>query len=265
MVPQEVYNGLLSRQHETTEPLVTQLSNIDQQVQDVLSMPGMPADIKHAQYNQILHRYRHLKDEQRKPLHVQLDQPQATLPVPVHNLIEGIPPRYRSKARVLADHLQRHPSDFQWSDRGELVMAGKEIPGSSIVDLVHDFVRPRETVNPAPGAEEFAALLQQTNAPREGVGNNARLFRSPVLGVPRRSTSVSSASSEYMPTVSATPTKKKKKTPAKRPITDRSPPVVQKHVAATDQQQPSTSLVFGRSPRIKKKTDRFDAFSIKKQ
>lgn len=263
MVPQEVYNSLLSRQQESTEPLVAQLSNLDQQARDILSVPGVPADIKYGQYNQTLHRYRHLKEEQRKPLHVRLDQPApAAMPVPIQNLIEGIPPRHRAKARILMDHLMRHPSDFKWSDRGELVMAGKEIPGSSIVDLVHDFVRPRNAVAPATGAEEFSALLRQTNAPREGVGNPERQFQAPVLGTPyspasRRSHYSSASDEDFMETVSATPKKKKKPNTPK--ISKRSPPVVLNNA---DVPGPSKTLIGSlagqRTPRIRKPIRRFD-------
>ena len=61
----------------------------------------------------------------------------------------------------------------KWNDRGELLHEGVAIPGSNIVDLIHDLLRNRKTVDPI-GWQQFANQMHAANIPMELVGNVAR-------------------------------------------------------------------------------------------
>ena len=60
----------------------------------------------------------------------------------------------------------------KWNDRGELLHEGVAIPGSNVVDLVHDLLRKRKTSDPI-GWQQFASQMHAANIPMELVGNVA--------------------------------------------------------------------------------------------
>ena len=61
----------------------------------------------------------------------------------------------------------------QWNDRGELLHEGVVVPGSNVVDLVHDLLRTRKTSDPI-GWQQFGSQMRAANIPMELVGNVAR-------------------------------------------------------------------------------------------
>ena len=61
----------------------------------------------------------------------------------------------------------------QWNDRGELLHDGVVVPGSNVVDLVHDLLRKRKTSDPI-GWQKLGSQMRAANIPMELVGNVAR-------------------------------------------------------------------------------------------
>jgi hypothetical protein len=188
MLPQDAYRSLLSQQHEQTQPVVNQLTSLDGQLQSILANPSLPADVKYHQYDQLLHRYRHLKQQQMNTLNQpvpvtfqpaeQVLPPQMQfLPVPEENVLTSVPKMLKNKTRILLDHIKRHPEKFKWNEKGELVIGGEPVHGSHFTDLVHDTVRSR-TKHHAMGRPEFGKLLSETNVPREGLGQDLAMMAS---------------------------------------------------------------------------------------
>jgi hypothetical protein len=180
MLPQDAYRSLLSQHHEQIQPVVNQLTSLDSQLQSVLANPNLPSDVKYHQYDQLLHRYRHLKQQQmntfNQPVPVtfqpteQVSPPQLQyLPVPEETILTSVPKMLKIKTKILLDHIKRHPEKFKWNEKGELLVGNEPISGSHFTDLVHDTVRPPRTKH-ATGRSEFGKLLSETNAPREGLG-----------------------------------------------------------------------------------------------
>ena len=80
-----------------------------------------------------------------------------------------LPKTLQEKGRQMVSRLKT----TKWKDRGELLHEGVAIPDSNIVDLVHDLLRNRKTVDPI-GWQQFANQMHAANIPMELVGNVAR-------------------------------------------------------------------------------------------
>ena len=175
MVPQDTYSGLLAQQKQTYSPAIGQLSNLDQELQNVLSNPNLSTDEKYHHYQNVFGRYQNLKHQQfyhkpaTNPVQPAVDTTPYLLPVQEPHLIHGLPKQTRRKGQLLLEHLKRNKDHFQWMDSGELVMNGHPIPGSNLTDLVHHVTRTRPTVRAPAGAAEFKRLLQNTNVPQEAL------------------------------------------------------------------------------------------------
>jgi hypothetical protein len=85
---------------------------------------------------------------------------------------------YKNRAKNLVQHLINLP-ELGWNARGELVIANKLLPGTNIVTLVVDAVKPaarNPTVAPE-GWEDFGNLLRRNNVPELYVGNRLRYLQ----------------------------------------------------------------------------------------
>ncbi len=186
MVPQDAYSSLLSQQKQMYSPVVNQLSNLDQELQSIMSNPNIPSDVKYHHYRQVFGRYQQLRNQQfpqmppnvtKMSTDVQTynDFPAKQLPIDERHLIETLPKPSRRKAKILLDHLRQNEQSFQWLDSGELVADGTPIRGSNISDLVHHVTRNRPTVKSPEGSEEFSELLEKTNVPKEAFNRSEHL------------------------------------------------------------------------------------------
>ena len=187
MVPHDVYSGIMSKQEQTYSPLIGQLSNLDQEIQSILSNPNLSTDAKYQLYQQVFGRYQHLKQQQFPVQQFQTvpDVKIASgiqtedLPIVEQNLIDGLPKPIRRKGKMLLNHLQANKS-ISWKPSGELKdKSGLPIEGSNITDLVHYVTRNRPTAKAPNGSNEFIALLEETNVPREAISGLEDKFMTP--------------------------------------------------------------------------------------
>ena len=91
-----------------------------------------------------------------------------------NEILATIPKPYRAKAGLLLQHIKNNYSKIGWDSTGQVTVRGYPLPGTNIVDIVHDLVRPRK-VNPPPGIYPAVAALKESNLPREAVGNKNRV------------------------------------------------------------------------------------------
>ena len=80
-----------------------------------------------------------------------------------------LPKALQEKGRQLVSRLKT----THWNDRGELLHEGVVVPGSNVVDLVHDLLRNRKTSDPIVW-QQFRSQMRAENIPMELVGNVAR-------------------------------------------------------------------------------------------
>ena len=84
-------------------------------------------------------------------------------------VVTTLPKALQEKGRQLVSRLKT----TQWNDRGELLHEGVVVPGSNVVDLVHDLLCKRKTSDPI-GWQQFGSQMRAANIPMELVGNVAR-------------------------------------------------------------------------------------------
>jgi len=175
LVPQALLSSLIAQQQ--LNPAFGQLSNLDQDMQNVLQSSTLPPDLKHKQYSQMMHRYQTLRDHEinRKfPVNVTQHEDGQSM-VPADDIIENLPKNFKNKGRLLLSHIKR-TDNIDVDDIGQVVIDGKTIQGSNITDLVYDFVKPgkRGAYWGPTGWKEFGKFLKRTNVPREAIVNTSR-------------------------------------------------------------------------------------------
>lgn len=200
MVPESAYSTLISKQqYAPGQVILSQLSSLDQQMQEILGDTSTPADQKLQKYNNVLRRFLDVRTEQKRPQRIELingpttktptsaaisqadEEPQA-----IHNIVHTLPVSAQTTGRVLMAHLMGNTNTITWTADGRLIYQGVPIPNSNITDLFIDSVtRNRHVAGPV-GYRQFATLLKETNVPSRAIGNSLRKQAafSPVLGTP---------------------------------------------------------------------------------
>lgn len=118
-------------------------------------------------------------------------------------IVDSLPKLYKNRGSALLNFIKATDNDkrITWSKQGEVIIDGKKIIGSNIIDLVNDALRRRKSFNPQ-GRSDFARYLQSINVPRDYVGNK-EYWR------PSTATIFPEVSKAILP--SSTPIEKKKK------------------------------------------------------
>uniref|UniRef100_A0A6V7JJ81 Uncharacterized protein n=1 Tax=Bracon brevicornis TaxID=1563983 RepID=A0A6V7JJ81_9HYME len=87
-------------------------------------------------------------------------------------IINGLPKMFKGRGSGLLKFMKNTDSTkrLTWNSQEEVILDGKKIDGSNIVDLVNDGVRFRKTFNPE-GRVNFTRYLKSIKAPRDFAGN----------------------------------------------------------------------------------------------
>ena len=132
-------------------------TNLDSEMTSILDKTGIDLSEKVRLYNQALLRYNDMaKMSATKPTPVVVVKEKETPPTTdiMGEVETTLPKALQEKGRQLVSRLKT----TQWNDRGELLHEGVVVPGSNVVDLVHDLLRKRKTSEPI-GWQQF---VQQT-------------------------------------------------------------------------------------------------------
>ena len=87
----------------------------------------------------------------------------------IRKTLNAAPPRFQRVVGNLLDHIKASER-LGWNQRGELLLDGRPVRGSNILDLVHAVIRPRKARAP-PGTGDFIAALTEINTPIELIPN----------------------------------------------------------------------------------------------
>ena len=180
------------------KPIEVQLTNLDTQMKEILENRTLPVDIKHKLYTHVLHQYGELRGESRKPVEIpfkrvgRVQEPVApSVPataaasaaeeelggeIPHGDLMKNIPNYKKENGRNLLDFLQTL-QDFKWNSKKELIIDGKTIPGSNLLD-VFEYTTRDKTRGPPVGWQQFYDFLLKKNVPKSAIGNRS-LVNSP--------------------------------------------------------------------------------------
>ena len=90
-------------------------------------------------------------------------------------IIKNLPKAYQVRAKKLIGHLKDY-TGVSWNAKGEMIVDGKTLPGSSISVLVNDIIRKaKHEVDPV-GRRSLVEQLSKTDFPR-GVVRNTEISR----------------------------------------------------------------------------------------
>ena len=148
------------------------LAALDAEMTTILDRTDLDVSEKVRLYNQTLLRYNDMAKffaAKPTPVVVVKEKEQIDPPDVMADVVTTLPKALQEKGRQLMAHLKT----TKWNDRGELLHEGVAIPGSNLIDLVHDLLRKRKTTDPV-GWQQFANQMSAANIPMELVGNVAR-------------------------------------------------------------------------------------------
>lgn len=90
-----------------------------------------------------------------------------------NQILSLIPKSYTKKGELLLNLISSSKNKISWEDDGTVVIDNEKIPGSNIVDLVNDLLRPLKRNEPI-GWENFAKALKDIKIPLTYIGNPKR-------------------------------------------------------------------------------------------
>lgn len=97
----------------------------------------------------------------------------------IEDIAETFTKTYRNDARQLLRFMSRPQRDgnqsFGWTDNNEVIIDGRTIPGSNIVDLTHAIVRTRAVGRLPVGWNRMINVLKRANVPKEYIHNKRAL------------------------------------------------------------------------------------------
>ena len=91
-------------------------------------------------------------------------------PVIEREIVDTLPVSFAGKADRLVRKMKQG-GVLGWNAHGNLTFRGEIIPNTNVVDLVSDVVRKRKNAPGPEGWELFAEGMNETNVPRELIGN----------------------------------------------------------------------------------------------
>lgn len=161
------------------------LSEMDQDMQRILRLHNLTDKEKWEMYNKTLNRFLHFVNEGRRAIQFPIiedndknietndQKPESEIDSVKQQTLASIPKQLKPKAEQLYDTLSRS-GVINWNDLGLVKIHGQTIQGSSIVDLLNDTVRNRQTAQDPIGWDVFSNVLAELNIPFEYVGNLKR-------------------------------------------------------------------------------------------
>ena len=176
--------GQQTPQPSLPDPLASSLSSLDQTMQAILQNPSVGDDYTKAQhYSQALQRYLRQADQYRerplgkvtvKEIESVEDAKSDKDVSQIKQLLRGtLPPSLIRGGTTLAETLADLP-EVNWDDKLQLIVDGKTVENSNIVDLLSDLGRKKKTSKPPKGMNELLTVFKERNIARSLIPNEAR-------------------------------------------------------------------------------------------
>ena len=148
------------------------LRALDAEMKTILDRTDLDVSEMVHLYNQTLPRYNNMANffaAKPTPVVVVKEKEQIDPPDVMADVVMTLPKTLQEKGRQLVANLET----TKWNDIGQLLHEGVAIPGSNVIESVHDLLRKRKTTDPV-GWQQFANKMSAANIPMELVGNVAR-------------------------------------------------------------------------------------------
>lgn len=152
------------------------VSELDREMTRLLNNKSLGDQDKWEQYQQVLQRYLHFATQKRKPIQLPVvemdvnDDRQTNSVLGNEQIVETFTKNYKKDARNFLKFLDGKKDLISWDDDGVVYIHREKIPHSNIIDLLHDVIRVRKSIQP-PGWEQLLQILKEINIPNEFVTN----------------------------------------------------------------------------------------------
>ena len=161
LVPEDIIQNWRNdnRNQQINQPVQHTINKIDKKMHNILNNPDLNVYEKEKMYSQNLGDYINMRDNQL----LSKQWSEGTL--------DSIPKKFQSKAKALMNYMQSD-DDITWDDLDQLVLKGKVIPNSNVLDLLHDSLRARKTSKKPKGWRQLSKHFRSKNIPQEIIGND---------------------------------------------------------------------------------------------
>ena len=95
----------------------------------------------------------------------------------LNDAVNLLPASQKANAQKLMNMLRSHDNVISWTPNGEVSIRGQRVPGTNVVDLVSDVLRPSTSKTIAPQREQFLSALADVNIPETVIKNKGALER----------------------------------------------------------------------------------------
>lgn len=157
-----------SREFHTVDQRLNAMARLHSNMEKTLE-GGENDDLKAKLYSQAFQEFLELKD--RTPSSSLFQLPTKKPELPISNITKTVPKNFRTKAEQLAEWIKQSGT-MAWDETGRLIIDGKPMENTNIIDLINDALRRRTQFSPY-GRDVFAENLRKKKAPHELVGNEA--------------------------------------------------------------------------------------------
>lgn len=167
---------LNKKEYKIVNPQLNAMERLDRQMVEKLQDSTETDDEKAKSYVEAFQDFLTFKNQYIQGISrkVANEQPPSTVwphgkGISTSDIAKSVPKHLRTKAERLAEML-KEKGTVTWDERNRLIVDGKPVEGTNIIDLINDALRRRKTFKPE-GRSHFAHQLRRLNAPRELVGN----------------------------------------------------------------------------------------------
>ena len=196
---------LVPTSHSLPSPLMQKLTELDEEMKSVLLRTDLDQSAKAIAYSQILDKYLKVKQKVQRPEPIPVIEQVAestdgggvsslSSTSPRMNKIDArvFPKQFQNRAQNLLNHISQS-SNLDWDEKGVVIIDGKPIAGSNIIDLVSEAIRPNQTSQHT-GSIPFMKSLIESNVPRSWLGSRKLIPETSQLPVTPDSTSTKTIS-----------------------------------------------------------------------
>ena len=168
LVPEALLESNLRHQEQNVTPIVSQLVNLDKEMEVIMANKKLNDEEKITQYVEVLRRYKQFK-QQLEPLPLTIPKPIPTSVSPPHDhridLVNQLPKSYRVNALRALTALEKNKLVSIDYNTNELIYDGEKLENTNVKDMLHHtFTKAKKPIEPR-GYSTFFKALSDADVP----------------------------------------------------------------------------------------------------
>lgn len=142
------------------------LSDLDNQMHNILSKKNIDENVKVKQYLQVLQKYVTFPELSRKQENsIQKEEDRS----PEEDIVSSAPVKHRDTSKKIIQFLNNYKDIISWTASKELVLRGIVLPGTNVDNLFNFLLRNQR--NKPKGFEELKSVLDELGFPLDFIKN----------------------------------------------------------------------------------------------